>query len=150
MSMKRIVCFLLAAAFVIFFAGCAKSEIDIQSSGGSSVDDVLEKYAAAFANIDYKTFSGNEVLPYMTEEWGKKWRNELSSQYVDAYKKNKFVREFTSVDISNVQVDGNTATATIIINSSQKEPSVKECSNPPEKVSLKKVDEKWFIDNIER
>lgn len=152
--MKRILGMLILAALVISFVGCTNSksekEYPPQSKGGNTVESTLNSYSKAFADIDYSTFTGYEILPYVTKEWGKTWLDELSSQYVNSYKNNKFVREFKSADISDVIVNGDSATATLVIHSNQKEPDEKLCASVPEKVTLLKVNGSWFVDKVEK
>lgn len=152
--MKRILSALILVVLVISFVGCKSSELEKkyppQSKGGDTVESTLKSYSKAFADIDYSTFTGYEILPYVTKEWGKAWLDELSSQYVKAYKNNKFVREFTNADISDVVIKGDSATATLIIDSNQIKPDVKSCESVPEKVTLLKVNGKWFIDKVEK
>lgn len=150
-KMKRIVLlFLLVTVMIITLTVCSESKNTNNSSGGDTVEEALEDYAAAFGDIDYKTFSGEEVLPFMTEEAGERWLDILAPRYKDLYTKYKLVREFTNVEISGIQVQDKTASAVIVINSIQKSPDVKECKSVPEKVFLKRMNGKWLIDDIRK
>lgn len=152
--MKRILDVLILAVLVISFVGCKSSELEKeyppQSIGSETVESVLNSYAKAFSDIDYSTFTGYEILPYVTKEWGKTWLDELSSQYVKAYKNNKFIREFKSADVSDIVINDNSATATLVIYSNQKKPDEKLCTSVPEKVTLLKVEGNWFVDKVEK
>lgn len=152
--MKKVLGVFILAILVISFVGCKSSELEKeyppQSIGGETVESVLNSYAKAFSDIDYSTFTGYEILPYITKEWGKTWLDELSSQHVKAYKNNKFIREFKSADVSDVVTNGDSATATLVVYSNQKKPDEKLCESVPEKVTLLKVNGNWFVDKVER
>jgi len=147
--MKKIIILLL---FVVVFnmTGCANKLKETQSMGGSTIEETLKKYSEAWANIDYNKYTGNEILPYMTKEGSKKWFEEKSTQYVDTYKKLKTVRVFTDAEISDIQDNGNNATAILVVHSIQKEPDEKVCIDLPVKVYLTKIDDKWFVDHTEK
>lgn len=152
--MKRVIVVFILIILVIAFTGCTNSGLvkkyPPQSIGGATVEDALKGYSKAFADIDYTTFTGYEVLPFVTKEWGKTWLDELASQFVDAYKRNKFLREFTNADISDVVIKGDSATVTLVICSTQKKPDKKLCESEPEKVILIKVSGKWFVNKVEK
>ena len=151
--MKKIICTIILVVLAVGLAGCSNSKLEAQyppqSIGGETVEGVLASYAESFSNVDYTTFTGYEILPYVTKEWGKIWLDELSSQYVKAYKKNKFVREYQSASVSDVKTDGDSATAELSIYSLQKEPSIKSCESVSEKITLVKIDGNWFVDKVE-
>lgn len=152
--MKRTIIFLVLAILLLAVAGCttglAGDKSIPQSAGGATVEEAINKYAAAFANINYETFSGSEILPFVTREWGKTWLDDLSSQYVKAYRNAKFVRQFANAEISDVQINGDSAEATLVINSTQTKPDSKQCRSMPEKLTLKQINGQWFIDKVEK
>lgn len=147
--MKRNI-ILLLFVIAICISGCSSSVKNAQSIGGDTIDDTLKKYSEAWANIDYKKYTGEEILPYMTKEGGKIWFEKTSPQYIDTYKKLKTVREFTDAEISEIQDNGDTATAVLVIHSIQKKPDEKVCADCPEKVYLNKISEKWYVDHTEK
>lgn len=149
--MKKAIFILLSLMMLLIVAGCNTSSVsNAQSIGGNSAEDVLNKYAEAWANINYKTFTGEEILPYMTREGGKNWLENLSPKYFDVYKQQKIVREFTKVEIKDLQVKDDSASAVLTVYSLQKEPGEKNCVDLPVKVFLKKIDSKWFVDYTEK
>jgi hypothetical protein len=152
--MKRSLLFLILGVLIFTMVGCttglAESKMNPQSAGSATVEEALNNYAAAFANINYTTFTGSEILPYVTREWAKTWLDDLSSQYVKAYRNGKFVRQFTSAETSDVQIKDDYATAILVIYSTQTKPDAKSCQSLPERISLKKIDGQWFIDKVEK
>lgn len=152
--MKRLIGILILAVLVASFTGCTNNGLlekyPPQSRGSITVEDTLIDYSKAFSNIDYTTFTGYEILPFVTKEWEKTWLDELASQYVDSYRRNKFVREYTNANISNVVVKDDLTTATLVIDSIQKKPDERSCESVPEKITLIKVNGKWLIDKVEK
>lgn len=152
--MKKILSALIAAVLAISLIGCTNSQLSgkfpPQSKGGETVNSALTGYSKAFSDIDYSTYTGYEILPYVTKEWGKTWLDGLASQYVNAYKNNKFVRVFERADISDIEIKGDSATATLVMVSNQTKPDEKLCASVPEKITLLKRDGKWFVDKVEK
>jgi len=143
--MKKTIMALLGFLFLLTITACSQTSINAQSAGGESVEEALTQYAKAWANIDYNSYTGREILPYVTKEWGQEWYDKISRQYIDVYKQQKIIREFSDVEISGIMIDGDSASAVVTIYSKQKSPSEKSCADLPVSVSLVKVGNKWFI-----
>jgi hypothetical protein len=82
----------------------------------------------------------------MTKDGGTNWL-ENSTKYADVYRQQKIVRVFSKSEITDLQISDSSATAVLTVYSLQKEPGEKNCVDLPVKVTMKKIDDKWFVDN---
>lgn len=138
----------IAILFIVFaLAGCSASNKQYASEK-PAIEQLVNDYFPTAYNIDYKTWTGEEELAYLTPEQADKMKKELA-EFKDSFTTNQLTQTLDNLEIENVIVDSETtgsAFCTIQVSGSDNGSSFSQ--KIEYHLQVQKIDGRWLISEL--